>query len=151
MGQQQLLLIILGVIIVGIAVAVGITMFRDNALSANKDAVINDVAQLAAKAQEFYHKPASLGGGGNSYVGLDSIGVLVSSEYSNNDNGRYFLIPFSPTQIGIAGFCKTQNDDGTYPLIGLAVTPTGTTLGPWINTATEIPTTLGSGGSLSLN
>ena len=36
MGQQQLLLIILGVIIVGIAVAVGITMFQDNAVDQNR-------------------------------------------------------------------------------------------------------------------
>ena len=43
MGQQQLLLIILGVIVVGIAVAVGITMFSDSAISANRDAVTNDL------------------------------------------------------------------------------------------------------------
>ncbi len=42
MGQQQLLLIILGVIIVGIAVAVGITMFQDNAVDQNRSAVIAD-------------------------------------------------------------------------------------------------------------
>jgi aldehyde:ferredoxin oxidoreductase len=48
MGQQQLLLIILGVIVVGIAVAVGITMFTDNAISANRDAVTNDLVNLAS-------------------------------------------------------------------------------------------------------
>jgi Tfp pilus assembly protein PilN len=50
MGQQQLLLIILGVIIVGIAVAVGITMFQDNAVDQNRSAVIADLTTLAAKA-----------------------------------------------------------------------------------------------------
>ena len=43
MGQQQLLLIILGVIVVGIAVAVGITMFSDSAVNANRDAMVNDL------------------------------------------------------------------------------------------------------------
>ena len=48
MGQQQLLLIILGVIIVGIAVAVGITMFQDNAVDQNRSAVIADLTTLSA-------------------------------------------------------------------------------------------------------
>ena len=51
MGQQQLLLIILGVVVVGIAVVVGITMFQDNAISANRDAVTNDLVSLGARAQ----------------------------------------------------------------------------------------------------
>ncbi len=63
MGQQQLLLIILGVIIVGLAIAVGITMFRDNAVSTNRDAIANDLMHLAAKARHFYKRPTSMGGG----------------------------------------------------------------------------------------
>ena len=39
MGQQQLLLIILGVIIVGIAIAVGISQFGAHSTQANKDGV----------------------------------------------------------------------------------------------------------------
>ena len=70
MGQQQLLLIILGVIIVGIAVAVGITMFQDNAVDQNRSAVIADLTTLAAKGQQYYAKPTTLGGGGNSFAGL---------------------------------------------------------------------------------
>ena len=42
MGSQQLLLIVLGVIIVGIAVIVGISIFGSNADQANKDAVTHD-------------------------------------------------------------------------------------------------------------
>mgnify|MGYP001187601738 CR=1 FL=1 len=95
MGQQQLLLIILGVIIVGIAVAVGITMFQDNAVSANRDAVTNDLVQLAAKSQQYFRKPVSLGGGGNSYVNLTAnaagMALLVSTAFSDNDNGTYTI------------------------------------------------------------
>lgn len=69
MGQQQLLLIVLGVIIVGIAVVVGINMFTASSASANQDAVISDLTNLAAMAQQYYRKPAALGGGGNSFTG----------------------------------------------------------------------------------
>ena len=39
MGQTQLLMIVLAVIIVGIAVAVGISQLGESALAANKDAL----------------------------------------------------------------------------------------------------------------
>ncbi len=93
MGQQQLLLIILGVIIVGIAVAVGITMFQDNAINANRDAISNDLVNLAARAQQYYRRPQGLGGGGNSFVGLsaDPAGLKLLTNNATNDNGTYSI------------------------------------------------------------
>ncbi len=70
MGQQQLLLIVLGVIIVGIAIVVGFNSFQSSATSTNRDAVIKDLLTLCAKGQEYYKKPASLVGGNNSYTGF---------------------------------------------------------------------------------
>lgn len=68
MGQQQLLLIVLGVIIVGIAVVVGINVFTASSANANVDAVIADLTNLASMAQQHYRKPAALGGGGNAFT-----------------------------------------------------------------------------------
>ncbi|MEX0639177.1 MAG: hypothetical protein WD094_01850, partial [Balneolaceae bacterium] len=67
MGQQQLLLVILVTIIVGIATVVAINTFGTAADSANLDAVRQDVAQIAAASQSFYMKPTMLGGGGRSF------------------------------------------------------------------------------------
>lgn len=69
MGQQQLLLIVLGVIIVGIAVVVGINVFTASSKNANRDAVISDLTTLAAMAQQHYRKPTAMGGGGNKFTG----------------------------------------------------------------------------------
>ncbi len=69
MGQQQLLLIVLGVIVVGIAVVVGINLFNANAVASNRDAVISDLNNLGAMAQQYYKKPASMAGGGNTFTG----------------------------------------------------------------------------------
>jgi hypothetical protein len=97
MGQQQLLLIILGVIVVGIAVAVGITMFSDNAVSANKDAVTNDLVNLASRAQQFYRRPLALGGGQGSFLALtaNAAGLAKLTSKAINSNGTY--------SIGVAG------------------------------------------------
>ncbi|HUI65305.1 MAG TPA: hypothetical protein VL126_10720 [Bacteroidota bacterium] len=91
MGQQQLLLIILGVIVVGIAVAVGITMFSDSAINANRDALTNDLVNLASRAQQFYRRPTSLGGGGNSFTALTTSSISLLTNKPSNANGTYSI------------------------------------------------------------
>ena len=94
MGQQQLLLIVLGVIIVGIAVVVGLNMFQTSAVEANRNAVIADLTNLAAKGQQFYKKSTSLGGGGQDFNGF----TLATLEQSN-DNGYYRISTAAQTTL----------------------------------------------------
>jgi len=117
MGQQQLLLIILGVIVVGIAVAVGITMFSDNAVNANRDAVSNDLVNLAARAQQYYRRPTALGGGGNSFVGLtaDAAGLskLTNMPGGANANGTYSITTAgTANQVTVQGVGTETAPDG---------------------------------------
>jgi len=92
MGQQQLLLIVLGVIIVGIAVVVGINLFNANAEESTKDGIVSDATNLGAMAQQFYKKPTSMSGGGNTFTGWDQTRVdqtgLDSTAY-----GMYTITP----------------------------------------------------------
>ena len=48
MGQQQLLLIVLGVIVVGVAVAFAIGLFRGNAITTKRDMLLNESGNIAA-------------------------------------------------------------------------------------------------------
>lgn len=91
MGQQQLLLIILGVIVIGIAVAVGITMFADSAASSNRDAVVGDLENLAGHAQTFFRKPTAMGGGGNSFSLLTTSAITLLTNVPSNTNGSYLI------------------------------------------------------------
>jgi len=84
MGQQQLLLIILGVIIVGIAIAVGLSMFTAQSVGANRDAIISDLTNLAANAYQYRIRPTTMGGGGGSYVGY-----ALPPSLASNENGVY--------------------------------------------------------------
>jgi hypothetical protein len=70
MGQQQLLLIVLGVIIVGIAVVVGINLFNANAETSTQDSIVSQGTNIGAMAQQYFKKPTSMGGGGNSFTGF---------------------------------------------------------------------------------
>ena len=101
MGQQQLLLILLGVVVVAIAVAVGISMFGDSAASQNRDALTSDLVYLASRAQHYYRRPSSMGGGEGSFaaVTFDKLYSKVS-----NSNGRYFINgAASATQVTLRG------------------------------------------------
>jgi len=86
MGQQQILLIIAGVIVVGIAIAVGISQFGANNSASNKDGITADLTTLSADAYQYYIRPSTLGGGNNSYVGFTIPTRLVS-----DDNGSYAI------------------------------------------------------------
>jgi hypothetical protein len=113
MGQQQLLLIVLSVIIVGIAVVVGINMFGASAASANLEAVSNDLLNLAASAQQYYVKPASMGGGGNTFTGLtaDAAGVAKLTPKASNDNGTYSVKTAGDgTSVVLKGVGKHDGD-----------------------------------------
>src|SRR5512140_466022 len=100
MGQQQLLLIILGVIIVGIAIAVGLSLFSSQSIQSNKDAIINDINNLAANAYQYRIRPVSMGGGG----GADYTGWSIPVKMSSNENATYSISTAgSATGVSIQG------------------------------------------------
>ena len=84
MGQQQLLLIVLGVIIVGIAIIMGINLFQANAVEAKRNNVTNELVNLASHAQQYYLKPKALGGGARSFTGWK-----IPNELITTANGHY--------------------------------------------------------------
>jgi hypothetical protein len=100
MGQQQLLLIILGVIVVGIAIAVGLSLFTANSIQANRDAIINDVNNISANAYQHYIRPASMAGGALSYNGSGAPTAKIYTipwKMSSNDNATYAVVPAATT------------------------------------------------------
>ena len=114
MGQQQLLLIILGVIIVGIAIAVGITMFSSSSIQSNKDAIINDLNNLAANAYQFRIRPQTMGGGGGAYNtgGSGGAGYVIPLKLASNANGAYTTTSVTSASITFKGV-STQDNNNT--------------------------------------
>ena len=114
MGQQQLLLIILGVIIVGVAIAVGISMFSGQSIQSNKDAILSDLNNLGADAYQHKIRPSSMGGGAGCYDGSVTGSVPYPSPSTkpnspwgpNNPNASYVATPAAQT-ITFVGTSKT--------------------------------------------
>jgi hypothetical protein len=120
MGQQQLLLIILGVIIVGIAISVGLSLFAAQSIQSNKDAMINDMNNLAANAYQFRIRPRSMGGGSGSYASYN-----IPQRLRSNENGSYVPTP-TANEITIVG-TSVQNATNTIT----AVVGSNGKLGSW--------------------
>lgn len=109
MGQQQLLLLILASVIVGLAVIAGIDAFEENQVRSNGDAMTTEVVGIASDFQAWALKPTQFGGGGGwsaftaanvsfSDAGIDSTSTYTTSPYEVSDS------PFS--------YCGLASGDG---------------------------------------
>lgn len=125
MGQQQLLLILLGVIIIGAAIVIGMTLFDDNATSSNRDALSSDLTALALRAQGYYRRPQVLGGGGNSFLGLT---MQKLSSKPSNANGTYSLTSVSANQVVLDGVGIENGNDGRNLSVTMTVSSDSTSI-----------------------
>ncbi|MCK9335440.1 MAG: hypothetical protein M0Q99_09020 [Candidatus Cloacimonetes bacterium] len=110
MGTQQILLIVLSVIIVGVAIAVGISMFNSQAYNANKTAIAADAQSFGTQVLQYYKTPESQGGAGG-----DSAKMTVANVAG--------YLGFNEDETGGAGSTHISNENGTY---GLSVVAAGT-------------------------
>jgi RsiW-degrading membrane proteinase PrsW (M82 family) len=114
MGTQQILLIVLSVIIVGAAIAVGIQMFNNQSYSANKSAIAADAQSFASQIVQYYKTPISQGGAGQPTTTMDAaaVGGFIGwgAAVTNNDNGNYIVVPQSATTVYVYGIGKEEKD-----------------------------------------
>jgi hypothetical protein len=124
MGQQQLLLIVLGVIVVGIAVVVGINLFQANAESSTQDSMVSQGQALGALAQQFFKKPTAMGGGGNTFAsfGTDD----VSADLLNTPDADWVIGTGTTTSVTITGTPKDAGYKAEWTVVA-TVTGTGIT------------------------
>jgi hypothetical protein len=120
MGQTQLLLIILGVLLVGLAIYVGLTMFSASAEENSRLAMINDLSNFAQGARIWYNKPVSQGGGGKSFNNVKIGNVFPMGE---NANARYFIQSASGDVCVVEGVGKIVTSDGDSICVRIKITP----------------------------
>ena len=133
MGQQQLLLVILVTIIVGIATVVAINTFGTAADQAARDAVTLDLVSIAAASQGYYIRPAMLGGGSRSFTNIDfnkfSFTARVSADSdgleAENENARYVMSGQAPGEFVVTATISDQNQT----TIAARICPNGFQLG----------------------
>ena len=62
MGQQQLLLLVLGAVLVAVAIVGALLIFEENFKKSNAEALISDAVNIASSAQSWKVRPTTFGG-----------------------------------------------------------------------------------------
>ncbi|HNX00523.1 MAG TPA: hypothetical protein PLE74_12485 [Candidatus Cloacimonadota bacterium] len=135
MGTQQILLIVLSVIIVGVAVAVGISMFATQATNSNRQAIVAELQNFGAAAIQYYKTPSTLGGGGNGTPGFGAdltaakAGVGIAMGFLpagtlTDDTGTFTLGWTSASVITVTGVGTEKTKAGDLVSAKMTVTAT---------------------------
>jgi len=117
MDYQQILMLILGVIIIGISVAVGLDMFTQEMTKNNRQSIISDMNIFAGVANAYYKSPPNMGGG-NRIWDVDKMGLWFGFNYDAvnntivNHNGTY-LFSADGDVLTIIGTGTSIGNDGS--------------------------------------
>ena len=136
MGQQQLLLLVLGIVMVGLATVVGIDAYGENSTKANFDALLQDSMRIASDGQSWKQKPELFSG--SSDVTKEDL-----DDYTGVD---FYQLGFTGSSVSGSGTCY-QNLNGIYKLTASA---SGLTV-EGVSVTNENKVTLEVDGTLSDN
>jgi len=120
LGQQQLLMIVLAIIIVGIAIAISVQLFRSNAIESKRDLLIEETTSLATLAIQYYKKPQAMGGGGRSFMGWE-----IPSQMDSTFNGNFMRAVVSANEVTITGTGSEAVTDTDSIKVETTVRPDG--------------------------
>ena len=123
MGQQQLLLITLVTIIIGIATIIAILLFKSETVILLEDEFTESMLETANDLQVYYHKPSILGGGNHSFKGanfkqipcrLGKVGPGEKPASCSDDTNQYKLNIFSARADSVALYCDIKVNSEQY-------------------------------------
>lgn len=120
MFQQQSLLIVLGICVVGIAIAAGFISKQKDETAIERNALADELYSLAANAQDFYHRMAESSGGQGSFASLfekhNGIKRLKSFTSKRTVGEFYLLDPVDPLSIQIVGVGRVGGKNSSQPI-----------------------------------
>ena len=105
MGQQQLILVLLAIMVIGVAIAAGLGLFTSNQTEQNKMAIINDLNNIRSMAYKFRIRPTTMAGGAGSYEGF-----VLPTRYTSNENATYSLtVTADEVTVVATSYIKPEN------------------------------------------
>jgi hypothetical protein len=110
MGQQQLLIIVLGVLIVGMAIYGSFNLMDSYTQSHQRDLIIQRMNILVGEAKKYVTKTASLGGGDGSFLGFNPPAKLATTPEMR------IYSTAGDTWVLFQGYGTTTGEDGKSPV-----------------------------------
>ncbi len=112
MGQQQLLLLVMGVIIVGLAVVSGIVAFQEKMRQSEMDNIVERNLEIASLAAVWKTKKDPFAGGNASYAGLETDGLTQLNLNVETHHATYEITSASSNNLVVTGISTR------YPELG---------------------------------
>ena len=113
MGQQQLLLLVMGIIVAAVAVVAGITAFFEKMKQFEADNIVSRNLEIATSAVFWKSKKDPFDGGNASYEGLATNGMTRLYMDAETHHARYEITSATASALVITG------NSIRYPLIGV--------------------------------
>jgi len=123
LGQQQLLLLVLAVIVIGTAVLFAMGLFRGAAVESKRDLLISESASIASHALGYFKRPREMNGGGNSFQGWQIPALMQTTEagsYIANITDQEVTITGTGTEVVGIDTIKVEtvvSDSGFHSII----------------------------------
>ena len=91
MGNSQIFMIIMGIVIVVIAIAVGLQYFSEENVKAARQLCLSELNYFSNTAKAWWNTPLEQGGGGKALSlggnnNLDRLGIYMGHNYQTSDN-----------------------------------------------------------------
>ncbi len=127
MGQQQLLLIVLVLIMVGLSIVVGMQLYDQSIRDSAIDNLTKDLVHLGSLAMNYYRTPSELGGGGQSFKASSTGGTSVwdvPAQLDSLDDRTYTITAITDNSMEIMGKSENistgfNNNDGVQVYVEL--------------------------------
>jgi len=106
MGQQQLSLIILVTIVVGISAVLAVNTFQQSHENSNLDAIRLDIYHAHSQSRAYYTKTKLMGGGAGSFSDIQLRDILLNAE---NDNAKYEILETTDENFTLSYIPHSRN------------------------------------------
>jgi hypothetical protein len=113
MGQQQLLLLVFGVVIVAMGMLAGVAVFEGKARSHAEDQLLDQALKIAQEAVVWRNKAEPFKSGGDTYMGLQEDAFRKLGMNPQTVAGTYRIDPVDDNILDIVGQSRR------FPEIGI--------------------------------
>ena len=119
MGQQQILMLVLGIVLVSVAVYIGMDFFSEMLRQRHVDLIVNHAIHVASEAVSWRIKGSTYLGGGESYSDLDTDGMAKLLMASERIPGTFEITTANGDDLEVTGVSME------FPEIGIRVVVEG--------------------------
>ena len=120
MGTQQIMLVILSVVLIGISVLFAVIIFGNHAANTNRQLVVNELDFLASQAIRYWRTPVGMGGASNDIDESDQANLEFFLRWSGDSNstesGTYSILANADGTIKITGIGTEIGRDRENPI-----------------------------------